>query len=79
MKEGINVRTNILKAMKLGQISKIIYMKNDGEISKRKVKVLSVGGSTFKAYCFMRGTKRTFNVENVLAIVPVINKESVAI
>lgn len=57
----------------------MIYMKNNGEISKRRVKVLSVEGNTFKAYCFLRNTKRTFNVENVLAIVPVINMESVAI
>lgn len=61
--------------MQNNQIVEMIYMKNNGEISKRKVKVLSVEGNTFKAYCFLRNTKRTFKVENVLAFVPNILKE----
>lgn len=69
------MRINILKSMQLNQIIEMIYMKNNGEISKRRVKVLSVEGNTFKAYCFLRNTKRTFKVENVLAFVPIIHKE----
>lgn len=61
--------------MQLNQISEMIYMNNNGEISKRRVKVLSVEGNTFKAYCFLRNTKRTFKIENILAFVPVIQKE----
>ncbi|MEK5207466.1 transcriptional regulator [Psychrobacillus sp. FSL H8-0510] len=69
------MRINILKSMQLNQIVEMIYMNNNGEISKRKVKVLSVEGNTFKAYCFLRNTKRTFKIENILAFVPVIQKE----
>lgn len=69
------MRINILKSMRLNQIVEMIYMNNNGEISKRKVKVLSVEGNTFKAYCFLRNTKRTFKIENILAFVPVIQKE----
>ena len=73
------MRINILKPMQLNQICEMIYMKSNGEISKRKVKVLSVEGNIFKAYCFLRNTKRTFKIDSVLAFVPVIAKERKAI
>jgi len=69
------VRINILKSMQLNQIVEMIYINNNGEISKRRVKVLSIEGNTFKAYCFLRNTKRTFKVENLLAFVPIIQRE----
>lgn len=61
--------------MKTNQLSEMIYMKNNGEVSKRRVKVLSITKDSFQAYCFLRGTKRTFKIENVLAFVPVVQKE----
>ena len=73
------MRINILKSMQQNQLSEMIYMRNSGEISKRKVKVLTVEGNTFKAYCFLRNTKRTFKIDNVLAFVPVVNKERAVI
>lgn len=69
------MRILILKSMKTNQVSEMIYMKNNGEISKRRVKVLSVKNDSFQAFCFLRGTKRVFKIDNVLAFVPVINKE----
>lgn len=69
------MRINILKALRLDQISEMIYMNNNGEISKQRVKVLSVEGNTFKAFCFLRNTRRTFKVNNVLAFVPFTQKE----
>lgn len=64
-----------MKSLEYGQLAEMIYMKENGEISKRKVKVISMEGNTFKAYCFLRNTKRTFKIDNVLAFVPVIKKE----
>ena len=61
--------------MQLNQLIEMIYMNNNGEISKRRVKVLSVEGNSFKGYCFLRNTKRTFKIDNVLAFVPIIHKE----
>lgn len=78
-KEGTNVRVHILKSVELNQIVEMIYMKNNGEISKRKIKVISVSKDSFKAYCFLRCTKRTFKIENVLAFVPVLHKERAVI
>ena len=69
------MRIIILKSMQLNQIVEMIYINNNGEISKRRVKVLRVEGNTFKAYCFLRNTKRTFKVENLLAFVPIIQRE----
>lgn len=69
------MRINILKSMQLNQIVEMIYMNNHGEISKRRVKVLIVEGNVFRAYCFLRNTKRTFKVDNVLAFVPIIHRE----
>lgn len=62
--------------MQYSQITENSYMNNKGEISKRRVKILSVSTDSFQAYYFLRGTKRTFKIENVLAFVPVVNCES---
>ena len=69
------MRINILKSLQNNQLVEMIYMKNNGEISKRRIKVLDVTEDSFKAYCFLRGTKRTFKIENVLAFVPVVSRE----
>lgn len=61
--------------MKANQLSEMIYMKHNGEISKRRVKVLNISKDSFQAYCFLRGTKRIFKIENVLAFVPILQKE----
>ncbi|QUG41230.1 transcriptional regulator [Psychrobacillus sp. INOP01] len=67
------MRKNILKSMQQNQIVEMIYMKDNGEISKRKF--VNVSNDSFQAYCFLRGTMRTFKIENVLASVPIIQKE----
>lgn len=46
--------------MEYDQIAEMIYMANNGKISKRRVKVLSLDGNTFKAFCFWRGTQKDF-------------------
>lgn len=73
------MRILILKCLERGQLVNMIYMKNNGELSKRRVKVLSVEGKMFKAYCFLRNKKRTFIIDNVLAFVLVIHKEHVVV
>ncbi|MFJ7935997.1 transcriptional regulator [Sporosarcina sp. NPDC096371] len=57
----------------------MMYLAKDGTISQRRIKVLQVGEVSFRAYCYLRGTKRTFTIDNVLALVPVIEKERDAI
>jgi len=48
----------------------MVYMAGDGKISRRRVKVLQVGDTSFRAYCHLRGSRRTFVIDNVLALVP---------
>ncbi|MDN7243211.1 transcriptional regulator [Planococcus sp. N028] len=73
------MKAQILKAFKHQQLIEMMYMANDGSISKRRIKILKVSGDTFQAYCFLRNEKRTFKVENVLSLIPVIRKERLII
>ncbi|MFB5087047.1 transcriptional regulator [Psychrobacillus sp. PGGUH221] len=73
------MRINILKVLEHGKIPEMIYMKDNGEMSKRTIKVLSISKDSINAYCFLRGTNRTFKIKNVLAFIPVINEESMVI
>ena len=69
------MKAQILKAFKYQQHIDMMYMANDGSISKRRVKILKVSGESFQAYCFLRREKRTFKMENVLSVRPVIKKD----
>ncbi|MFC3209646.1 MULTISPECIES: transcriptional regulator [Planomicrobium] len=69
------MKAQILKAFKYQQLVDMMYIANDGGISKRRIKILKVSGETFQAYCFLRKEKRTFKMENVLSAIPVITKE----
>lgn len=70
------MRNKLLKSIKYNKSLDMMYMAKDGSISKRRIDVLQVGEVSFRAYCHLRGTKRTFTIDNVLALVPVIHKES---
>lgn len=65
----------LIKSAQNNKTLNMIYMAKNGAISKRRVAILHVGKSTFKAYCYLRGTNRTFIIKNVLALVPVIRNE----
>lgn len=61
--------------MQRNQVIDIMYMAKDGIITKRRLKLVNIAGETMQAYCFMRHAKRTFIIDNVLAIAPVEYKE----
>lgn len=73
------MKAQILKAFKHQQFVDMMYMANDGTISKRRVKILKVSGESFQSYCFLRHKKRTFKMENVLSLIPVTQKERLII
>lgn len=73
------MRNKLMKSMKYGESVDMMYMSNGGVISKRRVKVVQVDGDTFRAYCYLRKAKRTFRIDNVLALVPVNTKERMVI
>jgi len=70
------VKESLSKAMRYGQMVDVMYLSKSGEITRRRLKLLKLCGDSFQAYCFLRNTKRTFIIENVLACIPVTRKES---
>lgn len=70
------MKNQLIKAMQHKQIIDIMYIANDGAITKRRIKLIKIAGESFQAYCFVRHAKRTFKFENVLAAYPVINRAS---
>lgn len=73
------MRGQILKAFKYQQLADIMYMANNGTISKRRIKILKVSDDSFQAYCFLRNEKRTFKIDRVLSLIPVTCKERLII
>ena len=73
------MRNDLVKSIRYNESLDMMYIANDGAISKRRVKVLQVNQDSFQAYCFPRRSKRTFRIDNVLALVPVIQQESMVI
>ncbi|MEK5038895.1 transcriptional regulator [Sporosarcina sp. FSL K6-3457] len=65
----------LIKSLEYGESLDMMYIAKDGGVSKRRVKVLHVGEGSFRAYCHLRSTRRTFTIDNVLALVPVIHRE----
>jgi len=73
------VLKTIKRSMKYNQVLDMIYMDNDGGITKRRVKLLKITEDSFQAYCYLRGSKRTLKVDNVLALVPITTRESMVV
>ena len=73
------MRSQLVKSVRYEESLDMMYMAADGSISKRRITVLYVGEGSFRAFCFLRKSKRTFRMDNVLALVPVTRKESMVI
>jgi predicted DNA-binding transcriptional regulator YafY len=73
--EGTDVRVELIKSMERNHVLDMMYMAKDGAISKRRIKVIQVGEVSFRAYCYLRKSNRTFKIDNILALVPVTSRE----
>lgn len=69
------MKEQLMKVLERNQLVEMMYIAKSGEITKRRIKVTKVDNDTFKAYCFVKHAARTFTIENVLALLPVIRKE----
>ncbi|WP_430010630.1 transcriptional regulator [Metasolibacillus fluoroglycofenilyticus] len=69
------MRNQLIKAMQRQCLLDIMYMAKDGRISKRRVKIIKITGDTMQVYCFNKCAKRTFIVDNTLAIMPVSSRK----
>ena len=57
----------------------MIYMRADGTMTKRRIQPIAIRDDVFTAWCFLRKERRTFKVERVLAVRPIIIKEAALI
>ena len=69
------MRDQLVKSVEYNESLDMIYLAKDGTISKRRINVLQVGEAWFRAYCFLRKSKRTFTIDNVLALVSIVHIE----
>ncbi|MCG7333682.1 transcriptional regulator [Sporosarcina sp. ACRSM] len=73
------MHVELMKSMDRNYDLDMMYISKEGAISKRKIKVLQVGEISFRAYCYLRKSNRTFTIDNVLVLVPVIPSERMVI
>lgn len=59
------------RAVESGKTLEMIYQDNKGNLSQRRIRVVSISDESFKAYCFLRKQQRTFKLSNVLSMGPV--------
>lgn len=55
----------------------MIYMRNDGLITKRSIIVRQINQSYIRAFCFNSRQAKTFTIENILAVTPATYKRGV--
>lgn len=70
------MRLELIKLCDRRDLADMIYMSADGALTKRRIRILSVGDASFKAFCYLRREKRTFTIGCVLSVRRVISKES---
>ncbi len=65
------MKSTLKRAVASGEVLEMIYLDDKGNLSQRRIKVLSLKEESFKAYCFSKRQQRTFKVSNVLSVGPV--------
>lgn len=73
------MRDMLIKSIKYGNPLEMVYMSNEGIVSKRRIHVSQVDGYFFKANCHLRKAKRTFKIDHILALRPIYEKERMVI
>ena len=73
------MREKLIEAIEYGELMDMMYLAQDGTISRRRIRVMKVGDVLVRAHCFLRGSKRTFIIDNILALHRVKYKEELVI
>lgn len=73
--EETTMREQLIKAMQRNQLVDIMYIAKNDSVTKRRVRVIKIVGDSLQAFCFTRQAKRSFIIQNVLAVTPVFRKE----
>jgi predicted DNA-binding transcriptional regulator YafY len=56
----------VKKSLEENKMIRIVY-NNKNMITERDIRVLGIKGNRISAYCYLRNSKRTFLMENILA------------
>lgn len=73
------MRRLLERAIDHHQLINMVYQSKEGQITQRRIKVLMVKNGQLHAFCFLRQAKRTFNMDNILALEPVQTKRNMVI
>lgn len=73
------LRQALLKICQRHELAEMIYMRADGTLTKRRIRILAVSIDSFTAYCHLRHEKRTFKIDRVLSVQRLLNHERQAI
>lgn len=60
------MRIELIKCAKRSGLLQIVYMDDKGKVTK----VIKINSSTFTCFCYLRRSRRTFKINNLLAVVP---------
>ncbi|GAB6932189.1 hypothetical protein [Calditerricola satsumensis] len=66
------MRRDLRRYLALGQPVEIVYLHRDGAITQRRVKLLFVGDTHIRGYCYLRRAVRQFAIANILAVFPAV-------
>ncbi|WP_419883465.1 hypothetical protein ACN6MY_07875 [Peribacillus sp. B-H-3] len=61
------MNSTLLRSLKEDSVLEIIYLSEKGQVSQRRIQVLDITEDYVRAYCFLRKTKRTFKISNILS------------
>lgn len=73
------MRDIVKKAIQNNYLLDMIYLSEAGQMTKRRIKVFKMENECIYAFCFLRQSKRSFKMSNILALEPVYIKRGAVI
>jgi predicted DNA-binding transcriptional regulator YafY len=67
-KGGNEMRGILVRAIESQTPLEMIYLSKDGSISHRLIRVIDLKDDRIKAFCFLRGKYRVFQLSSILSI-----------
>ena len=68
------MRDELIRCVKRSRVLQIVYMDDKGVATKRTVRVIKINSSTLTCFCYLRRSRRTFKINNLLAIDPKVER-----
>ncbi|MBW8352119.1 hypothetical protein K0H71_22215 [Bacillus sp. IITD106] len=62
------MRRLLSKSLESGVKLEMIYLSDKMDVTQRTIKVLALGESSFKAFCYLRRKQRFFKFVNILSL-----------